>query len=328
MGLIHYFQRYSSRENAVTNNTLLLFAKIYEHSPLQLANLLSEITGENIEIGIDINQQQRMGDSIPDGSIGQRSFKILIETKVDASVDVAQLERHANQFKGEEQKILLLLTKESIEHNKLVNIESRIKLKNPGVVFSNVTFEGICIMSKRLFKEHETQINSIIEDYWQYCNDTDLFYQTKYLMRVLPCGVSLTLNAKYGIYYHPSDRGYTEHRYLGVYANKSVQYIWDIESVFDVIWDGEKLSKQLVYGIETDKFDQRIIAIIEESKSHCGYYIEEGHRFFCGEPVKTNFRKVSSGGIQGARIFNIKELIGKPSSVEEISQKLNTLTWT
>ncbi len=328
MGLIHYFQRYSSRENAVTNNTLLLFAKIYEHSPLQLANLLSEITGENIEIGIDINQQQRMGDSIPDGSIGQRSFKILIETKVDASVDVAQLERHANQFKGEEQKILLLLTKESIEHNRLVNIESKIQSKNPGVVFSNVTFEGICIMSKRLFKEHETQINSIIEDYWQYCNDTDLFYQAKYLMRVLPCGVSLTLNAKYGIYYHPSDRGYTEHRYLGVYANKSVQYIWDIESVFDVIWDGEKLSKQLVNGIDTDKFDQRIIAIIEESKSHCGYYIEEGHRFFCGEPVKTNFRKVSSGGIQGARIFNIKELIGKPGSVEEVSQKLNVLTWT
>lgn len=328
MGLIHYFQRYSSRENAVTNNTLLLFAKIYEHSPLQLANLLSEITGENIEIGIDINQQQRMGDSIPDGSIGQRSFKILIETKVDASVDVAQLERHANQFKGEEQKILLLLTKESIEHNRLVNIESKIQSKNPGVVFSNVTFEGICIMSKRLFKEHETQINSIIEDYWQYCNDTDLFYQAKYLMRVLPCGVSLTLNAKYGIYYHPSDRGYTEHRYLGVYANKSVQYIWDIESVFDVIWDGEKLSKQLVNGIDTDKFDQRIIAIIEESKSHCGYYIEEGHRFFCGEPVKTNFRKVSSGGIQGARIFNIKELIGKPGSVEEVSQNLNVLTWT
>ncbi|WP_323957951.1 hypothetical protein [Aeromonas caviae] len=106
MGQIHYFQRYSSRENAVTNNTLLLFSKIYEHSPLQLANLLSEITGENIEIGIDINQQQRMGDSIPDGSIGQRSFKILIETKVDASIDVGQLERHANQFKGEEQKIL------------------------------------------------------------------------------------------------------------------------------------------------------------------------------------------------------------------------------
>lgn len=328
MGLIHYFQRYSSRENAVTNNTLLLFAKIYEHSPLQLANLLSEITGENIEIGIDINQQQRMGDSIPDGSIGQRSFKILIETKVDASVDVAQLERHANQFKGEEQKILLLLTKESIEPNRLVNIESRIQSTNPGVVFSNITFESICIMSKRLFKEHETQINSIIEDYWQYCNDTDLFNQAKYLMRVLPCGVSLTLNAKYGIYYHPSDRGYTEHRYLGVYANKSVQYIWDIQSVFDVIWDGVKLSKQLVNGIDTDKFDQRIIAIIEESKSHCGYYIEEGHRFFCGEPVKTNFRKVSSGGIQGARIFNIKELIGKPSSVEEISQKLNFLTWT
>lgn len=328
MGQIHYFQRYSSRENAVTNNTLLLFAKIYEHSPLQLANLLSEITGENIEIGIDINQQQRMGDSIPDGSIGQRSFKILIETKVDASIDLGQLERHANQFKGEEQKILLLLTKENIETNKLENIESKIQSTNPGVVFSSITFEDICLISKRLFKEHETQINSIIEDYLQYCNDTDLFNQARYLMRVLPCGVSLDLNAKYGVYYHPSDRGYTDHRYLGVYANKSVQYIWDIKSVFDVTWDGEKLSKKYVNGVDTDEFDERIIAIIEDSKSHCGYYIDDGHRFFCGEPVKTDFKKTSSGGIQGARLFNIKELIGEPVSIFDISEKLKSLTWS
>ncbi|WP_323957774.1 hypothetical protein [Aeromonas caviae] len=225
------------------------------------------------------------------------------------------------------QEILLLLTKERIETNKLKRIESKVQSANPGVVFSSITFEDICLISKRLFKEHETHINSIIEDYLQYCNDTDLFNQARYLMRVLPCGVSLALNAKYGVYYHPSDRGYTDHRYLGVYANKSVQYIWDIKSVFDVTWDGEKLSKQLVNGVDTDEFDERIIAIIEDSKSHCGYYIYDGHRFFCGEPIKTDFKKISSGGIQGARLFNVKELIGEPVSIMDIAEKLKTLTW-
>lgn len=328
MGQIHYFQRYSSRENAVTNNTLQLFARIYEHSPEQLANLLTEITGENIEIGIDINQQQRFGDSVPDGSIGQRSFKILIETKVDAGVDVAQLERHAHQFKGEDQKILLFLTKEVIEDKRLERIASKVQAANPGVIFSNTTFEDICIKSKLLFKEHETQISAIVEDYWQYCNDTELFDQARYLMRVLPCGVSLKLNAKYGVYYHGSDRGYTNHKYLGVYANKSVRYIWEIRSVFDVTWDGKHLEKQLVSGDDTNDFDERIIGIIEESKSHCGYYTDEGHRFFCGDPVETDFRKTSSGGIQGARLFNLKDLVGEIESVATAAEKLSRITWS
>ncbi len=327
MGQIHYFQRYSSRENAVTNNTLQLFARIYEQSPDQLANLLTEITDENIEIGIDISQQQRSGDSVPDGAIGQRSFKILIETKVDAGIDESQLVRHAHQFKGEDQKILLLLTKEKVESDKLKIIASKIQESNPGVIFSNTTFEDICFKSKSLFKEHETHINTIIEDYWQYCNDSELFDQARYLMRVVPCSVSLELNAKYGIYYHGSDRGYTKHRYLGIYANKSVRYIWEIESVFDVTWDGSDLTKQLVSGTDTNKYDERIIGVIEESKSVCGYYTDEGHRFFCGEPVETNFRKVSPGGIQGARLFNLKELIGEPTSVQIAAKMLSQLTW-
>ncbi|MEC4685067.1 MAG: hypothetical protein VST71_04955 [Nitrospirota bacterium] len=327
MGQIHYFQRYSSRENAVTNNTLQLFARIYEQSPDQLANLLTEITGENIEIGIDISQQQRSGDSVPDGIIGQRSFKILIETKVDAGIDESQLVRHASQFKGEDQKILLLLTKEKVESGNLRSIESKIKESNPGVIFSNTTFEDICSKSKTLFKEHETHINAIIEDYWQYCNDSELFDQAIYLMRVLPCSVSLELNAKYGIYYHGSDRGYTNHRYLGIYANKSVRYIWEIESVFDVTWNKSELTKQLVTGTDTNKFDERIIGIIEESKSVCGYYTDKGHRFFCGEPVETDFRKVSPGGIQGAKLFNLKELIGEPTSIQIAAKNLSQLTW-
>lgn len=328
MGHIHYFQRYSSRENAVTNNTLQLFARIYEQSPTQLANLLSEITVQNVEIGIDINQQQRSGDSVPDGSIEQRSFKILIETKVDSGVDHKQLKRHANQFKSEEQKILLLLTKEVIGHEQLDKIASKVQGASPGVIFANTTFEEICSKSKLLFKEHETQINAIIEDYWQYCNDSELFDQAKFLMRVLPCGVSLKLNAKYGIYYHPSDRGYTNHRYLGVYANKSVRYIWKIKSVFDITWDGETLIKELVDGEDTDEFDDRIISIIEESKSHCGYFTDEGYQFFCGDPVETNFRKESSGGIQGARFFNLKELTDDLGSVEAIGKKLRGRTWS
>lgn len=41
-------------------------------------------------------------------------------------------------------------------------------------------------------------------------------------MRIVPCSDSLRLNKKYGVYFRPSDRGYTKHSFVGIYANKSV----------------------------------------------------------------------------------------------------------
>lgn len=84
MSKIHYFQRYSSVENTVTNNTLQLLARIYDYSATAASRLLTDITGQAIDIGIEIAQQERVGNAIPDGAIIQRSFKILIESKVDA----------------------------------------------------------------------------------------------------------------------------------------------------------------------------------------------------------------------------------------------------
>ena len=81
MSKIHYFQRYSSPENVVTNNTLHLLERIYSYSPEKASQLLTELTGEPIEIGVEITQQNRDQQAIPDGQIRQRSFKILIETK-------------------------------------------------------------------------------------------------------------------------------------------------------------------------------------------------------------------------------------------------------
>ena len=83
MSRIHYFQRYSSVENTVTNNTLQLFGRIYEYSARAASRLLSELTGQAVYIGIEIAQQNRSSTSVPDGTIIQSSFKIAIEAKVD-----------------------------------------------------------------------------------------------------------------------------------------------------------------------------------------------------------------------------------------------------
>jgi len=326
MSKIHYFQRYSSVENTVTNNTLQLLARIYDYSTTQASKFLSEITGESIEIGIEINQQGRAKGSIPDGAIIQRSFKVLIEAKVDAGVDTDQLIRHAENFSSESQKILLLLTKQTIGTDE-ETIRRKISEKHPGVVFKNITYEGICKAVTGLFKEYENDMSILVADYVEYCNDANLFDQSKYLLRILPCGESVEINKKYGVYFHPSDRGYTKHSFVGIYANKTVQSIWAIDSVFDIEFNGTSLNKSCVQGRNTSDYDDKLIGIIKDARTVCGYNIESGHRFFCGVPVETDYKKISPGGIQGARLVNLRDAIGEFSGVVDVAEKLRSKQW-
>lgn len=328
MPKIHYFQRYSSLENTVTNNTLQLLARIYSYSASQASRLLTDITGESVEIGIEINQQGRAQDSVPDGSIIQRSFKLLIESKVDSAVKMDQLMRHAAGFSTESQKILLLLTRETIGDEREKELAKAISSQYAGVIFKNVTYERICEAVGALFKDYEFEMRALVDDYIEYCNDAGLSDQSKHLLRIVPCGDSIELNRKYAIYFQPTDRGCTRHSFVGIYAQKAVRYLWAIDSVFDVTLAGRKLSKVLVQGRQTNEYDGKIADIVRDSKTVCGYEIAEGHRFYCGkEALKTNFVKKSPGGIMGARLLNLKNVLGEFIDDRDIAKKLVGKQW-
>ena len=327
MSKIHYFQRYSSAENTITNNTLQLLARIYDFSASRASKFLTDVTDESIEIGIEINQQERTKKSVPDGTIIQRSFKVLIESKVDRGFDEEQLLRHAENFSSESQQILLLLTKQEIDEEDKHRISENIRKKYPSVVFCNVTYETICTALGGLFADYENEMELLTRDYIDYCNDANLFDQSRYLMRIVPCGKSFDINREHGIYFHPSDRGYTRHDYVGIYKDKAVRVLWKIDSVCDINYDGSRLDKTLIQGRDTDEYDRKLAATIEDAEEICGYKIETGHRFFCGIPIETNYTKSSRGGIFGARFVNLKEEIGDFTDASEVGQKLNGKQW-
>jgi len=329
MPKIHYFQRYSKVENMVTNNTLQLIARIYEYSNAQASRLLSELTGEAVEIGFEINQQERANESVPDGAIIQRSFKILIESKVDSGIDEDQLLRHAKTFSNESQKILLLLSVQKMIPGHERELANQISTANgTGIIFRNVTYEEICNSIRDLFREYEYEMKTLVEDYIEYCNDTGLFDQSRHLMRIVPCSDSVDLNKKYGIYFHSSDRGYTNHSYVGIYAGKKVHCLWQLDSVFDVEYDGVNLTKTLIQGKDTSDYDERIKNIIAESKKVCGYNVESGHRFFCGKKaIETDYSKSTPYGILSPRFINVKDVVGQFSDAEDLAIKLKGKTW-
>lgn len=328
MAKVHYFQRYSSYENTVTNNTLQLLARIYAYAPQKAADLINELVGadEPIEIGVEIQQQQRDGDSVPDGTIIQRSFKILLEAKVGASVNVDQLARHAGKFGDEEHKILLLLTKHPVGE---VEASARLAVSRVArdVIFSCVTFENVLEALQELFSPYEYEMNELVQDYVEYCWETGLVDRSRFVMRIVPCGNSLEINLRHGIYFHPSDRGYSKHRFTGIYRHKRVQAVWENESVFDVTLVDGRLDKKLVSGRDTDEFDEKLRAIIADAWEECGYEIATGHRFFCGTPHATSFEKVSPGGIRAQRYTDVQKTVGDFAGAAELAAKLASETW-
>ena len=347
MADVTYFQRYSGPENVVTNNTLQLFSRIYDHSPQAFQSLLNELCAlgdrdPSFMVGPNIKQQVRSGSSVPDGSIDQQSFRLLIETKTSSGVNTDQLLRHLDGFDGEALRVLLLVVKTLPNEKKLREIGDAIRVrdaisgedKNDTVVFNAIDFRSLCRAAKDLFQPYEQTIRTIVTDYEDYCRHEGILDDSHELMRIVPCGHSFELNRKYGIYYHPLDRGYTQHAYVGVYAGKAVRSLWRVRSVFDVNLDNDgNLDKELIEGEDTSCFDESIKRIIPEAESHCGHEIRQGHLFFCGKPFCTYFEKTSKYGIQKNRYCNLKDTLRtvdvdlESTDTEGIARALRDCKW-
>ena len=108
MAQIHYFQRYHNREDVVTNNTLLLFGRLYQHSPVLFEQFLNVLLPEaNIAVGISMLQQISSGTgSRPDGQLVQSGFRLVIETKLGRHFSHAQLKKHLGAFEQQQYAFL------------------------------------------------------------------------------------------------------------------------------------------------------------------------------------------------------------------------------
>lgn len=126
MADVHYFPRYTQRENFVTNNTLLLFQRLYDYNLRKFGRFLMELD-ENLEsysgrLGVHITQQTRTGNSVPDGFIIQHPLKIIVETKMSEGFSESQLRRHLETNSNQELSdlVLMLLSPQGEPDEKMV----------------------------------------------------------------------------------------------------------------------------------------------------------------------------------------------------------------
>lgn len=335
---IHYFQRYHAKENVATANTMLLLSRLYSYSTDKFFRLLkSEFFSDSFEPEIVFNLQEKSADSIPDATITQENFKIVVETKMSDWFDKNQLMRHLSSFSDEKYKVLITLAPELMEKNKKNDFENALKKYNKNFIYPvihiNTTFEHLANAIQNVIDERDYEIQDVLDDFLNYCYNDALIPVSdswKY-MKMQLSGTTFDFNTKYNIYYNPADRGFRAHDYIGLYNNKSIRAIGKICAIITAVKTEAGMEYQAEFGELTEERKNEILIAIEDGFSN-GYNLETvKHRyFFVDKFYATDFKKITPRAPMGSRIFDLTQVVEADSlpNTEEIAKKLKEKTWS
>lgn len=339
---IHYFQRYSSKENVATANTMLLLSRLYNYSAEKFFRFLNPFfPAESLELKLSFRQQERDPKSVPDATISQDSFKIIIETKMSGSgFDLKQLESHLSSFKGEKYKVLLTLAPEPMREEEKEKVDQIIedyrRRHEVTLAHENMTFEKIAEAVKDVLDEFRDQeMLEILEDYSLYCIDSGLIASKDSwkTMRVQLSGKTIEYNLANDMYWDNAGRGFRPHDYLGLYNQKSVRAIGKIVARVKTI-PNEKDIDDIKYESEIGELTEERKAKIKAAISYLlnkGFdlRVDSNRYFFVEKFYETDFKKTSPGAPFGSRIFDLSERLGleKLPDTAEIAELLKEKTW-
>lgn len=334
---IHYFQRYHQKENVATANTMLLLSRLYSYSPNKFFRFLkSEFFMDSFEPEIVFNLQEKSVDSVPDATITQEGFKIVIETKMTDWFYSSQLINHLKSFRDEKKKLLITLSSELMEKTKLEDFNKELKEYNKTqkypVMHINTTFELMANAIEDVIDDRDYEIKDILDDYRDYCYKDGLIPTSdswKYL-RMQLARTTFDFNKENNVYYHDADRGYSPYAYLGLYKQKSVRLIGKVCAIITAIEKDGEIEHEAELGEITNERKDTIVKAMEDALSY-GYDLKNyNHKyFFVDKFYETDFRKVSKGGSMGAKIFDLTEILKSDNlpEVDQIAEILKDKTW-
>lgn len=335
---IHYFQRYHEKENVATANTMLLLSRLYSYSSNKFFRFLkSEYFAGSFEPELVFTLQEKSLESIPDATITQEGFKIVVETKLTDWFYSDQLMRHLKSFGDEKNKVMITLASEPMSAEKLVDFEKQLKEYNESqtypVIHINTTFEMMANAIRDVIDDRDYEMQDVLDDYLNYCYKDGLIPVSdswKYL-RMQLAGTTLDFNVNNNVYYDKAERGFRAHDYLGLYKQKSVRAIGKICARITAIETEEGIKYTPEFGELTEGRKQMIAKAMADGDSH-GYDLRtiEHRYFFVEQFYETDFKKISSGGSMGTRIFDLTTLLGTEEipDVEQIAELLRNQSWS
>lgn len=333
---IHYFQRYHSKENVATANTMLLLSRLYSYSSDKFFRFLkSEYFSDRFEPEIVFTLQEKSEESVPDATITQEGFKIVVETKMSDWFHSDQLLRHLKSFIEERNKVLITIAPELMAKDKKAKFEEQLREYNENhdypVIHINTTFELLAEAVQGVIDDRDYEMQDVLDDYLNYCyNDSLILVPDSWKwMRVQLAGTTFDFNIRQKLYYDDIDRGFRAHDYLGLYKEKSVRAIGRITDIITAVLeeDGE-----ITYSVEKGEIDdnkKRDIAIAIEDGKNYGYSLTKTRFFFVDKFYETDFRKTTPRAPMGSRVFDLTQVMGVSElpDTSVLAEKLKSITW-
>lgn len=281
-------------------------------------------------------QKRKGGDTVPDGFLEQQGFRIVIETKRGKDFKWEQAEGHSNHFGDAQRKILLLLGSALLNSSELDEMRGIILNRAPGVEVINTSFDSIISAMRAEITDWQEELNTLVEDYADYCYDAGLQQEAWKWMRMVLSGQTIEHNKSHNLYYDLVEHGYSAHDYLGLYTGKSVRAVGKIANILTVdIIEGKAVVKSRDFKNKVATAEQ--LAAIEDvvgiAASGPGYDIRRGHRFFFVEEfVETDFKKETPNAPMGKRFFDLTKYVdsAKPGSlptIRSIASDLRRHAW-
>ena len=290
---------------------------------------------ENFEPEIVFRLQEKSSSSVPDATITQESFKIVVETKMSDWFYTDQLERHLSSFGNEKQKVLLTLAPEYMEAEKQKIFESKLavyneSLENP-IRHINTTFEELVNRIQEVIDDRDYEMQEVVEDYLNYCYHDHLIPVSDgwKFMRVQLAGITFDFNVRENLYYDNLERGFRAHRYLGLYKNKSVRAVGEVIAIIAGTKDQNGIvTYQVELGELTEERKMSMERAISDSKKY-GYNLDSTRFFFVKQFYETDFRKSTPRAPMGTRVFDLTTVLGSTEipDTEQLARLLSQKTW-
>lgn len=281
--------------------------------------------------------QEKSVDSIPDATITQESFKIVVETKMSDWFYEDQLLRHLNSFRDEKYKVMITLAPELMEESKKTAFGEKLKQYNESqrypVIHINTTFEAMTNAIGEILDDRDYDMQDVLADYLNYCYTDGLIPISdawKY-MRMQLAGATFDFNISANVYYDKAERGFRAHDTLALYKNKSVRAIGKVIARITAIETEDGIKYNAEYGELTDERKEVIKQAMTDGDSH-GYDLRTiEHRYFFVEKFyDTDFKKITPRAPMGTRIFDLTQVLGTDNipDTEELAQRLMNENWS
>ncbi len=327
---ISYFSDYHGGENRITNYCGLMMKMLYEESPDKFENFIGDLlsmSGSTIDVGPRFMQQVRKRNSIPDLCISQQSFDIYFETKISDWFHKDQIQNHIKGFNDVGTSILVLLCA-SFE-SKTTEMLDKIKdsLRDTKVV--EITFEEFIVALSKYCTSSFLSVQ--LEEFSQYLDRQNLLQTWMHTLNVVNCATSWQNIVDSACYCCPdTGRTYSHKRtrYFGTYKDKCVQYIYEIDAVVSVSENGTNAT---IKWCNADNQDEK--AICNKAKETVKKYCHEENKikpmqvFILGERREVNFKKDSTGGMWGTKLY-FKNIAKGCKGIDDFAELLKDKTWS